>query len=504
MCDTFTKKEIDILTPCPRLDIQWKITLDKFSDLDRNEMTRLGIWSDFQMSKARIIESALEDCSDTLFLDSDTIILDTLYVEDPTKELGVSPQFIQKKNVDETGYYNGGMLWTNQKSLPNKWIDYTKTSRYFDQASIEDLIKDYTFFEYGENYNLQTWRFILGLEPANKIISHITVRDSKIYYKESPLKFIHTHFNLMRFGQINSFFIELLKTAKYYRELLCIYRLINNRWEIRIPKQPMPGIWRHKNDSFRELAVLMGLQNKDVKVIQDSTSGHCWISPNILLYDRPTLEWVNQEVTTSSVLALGNGSLTVEGSSLKKLGINVIPWIFWPRRPIIIERFLKENSRVTFAERTTTSIFIGNYENSVQEKFRNTTADWKNFIEEFYCISGNNHMFTQEEYLTKLSKSKFGLCLRGYGSKCHREVELMALGTIPIITPDVSINSYADPPIENVHYLRVSTPEEISYALDKIIPEKWEEMSKSCYEWYMRNIHSSNAWKTMITHMLYK
>ena len=43
------------------------------------------------------------------FLDSDIIILDKINNIDKTKELGVSPQFIQK-NVDETGYYNGGML----------------------------------------------------------------------------------------------------------------------------------------------------------------------------------------------------------------------------------------------------------------------------------------------------------------------------------------------------------------------------------------------------------
>ena len=50
---------------------------------------------------------------------------------------------------------------------------YTKTSRYFDQASIEDLVKIYSYFEFGENYNLQTWRFILGVEPGEKIISNM-------------------------------------------------------------------------------------------------------------------------------------------------------------------------------------------------------------------------------------------------------------------------------------------------------------------------------------------
>ena len=37
---------------------------------------------------------------------------------------------------------------------------------------------------------------------------------------------------------------------------ILIYRVINNKWLIKIPKQPLKGIAFHKNDSFRELALL--------------------------------------------------------------------------------------------------------------------------------------------------------------------------------------------------------------------------------------------------------
>ena len=121
ICDTETKKYILSSTPQPKLNIFWKVTLDKYSDMDRNTMEKIGLWSDFQMAKADVIEFALGNENDTLFLDSDTIILDKLMILDNTKYLGVSPQFIGKQHVDRTGYYNGGMLWTNQKTLPNKW-----------------------------------------------------------------------------------------------------------------------------------------------------------------------------------------------------------------------------------------------------------------------------------------------------------------------------------------------------------------------------------------------
>lgn len=76
--------------------------------------------------------------------------------------------------------------------------------------------------------------------------------------------------------------------------------------------------------------------------------------------------------------------------------------------------------------------------------------------------------------MRRLGGSKYGLCLRGYGRKCHREVELMGVGTVPIVTPEVNISSYVDPPKENIHYIYVSKPEEISEKLKGITETKWK------------------------------
>ena len=502
MCDSETKKNVDILTPQPKLNIKWFVELDKYSNMNRNQMEKNGLWSDFQMAKAEVIEKALETEKDTLFLDSDIIILDKIDGIDKSKQLGVSPQFIREKNVREVGYYNGGVLWTNQKSVPDAWKKYTKTSRYFDQASIEDLVKIYSYFEFGENYNLQTWRFILGLESGEKIISNMKINNNKVYYKDKPLKFIHTHFNKPDFTKINNIFIQLLSTAKCYKEVLAIYRLIHNKWILKIPKQPIQGLYSHKNDSYRELALILKTKNKDVDLTFHN-NGHCMIEPNIITYDRPTLAWADKQLITSPLVLLGNGSMDVEGKELSKAKINVKPWIFWPRRPMVLEKVLREKGKLKYDERKIKSLFIGNFENSTQQKFRQTNHNWKSALDEYHCTAGQKHKFTQEEYLMKLRDSKYGLCLRGYGSKCHREVELMAFGTVPIVTPEVSISSYMDEPKENVHYLLVKTPEELKEKVNSISKEKWESMSQACYEWYQRNVYSDNCWNTMISSILY-
>ena len=506
MSDTETKDIIDKITPKPKLNIIWYIDLNEYNGMNRQIMESIKAWSQFQMSKAKIIDYALKKESDTLFLDCDIVITNVINDIDTSKQLGISPQFIKKEILDEYGFYNGGVLWTKNKEVPSDWIEFTKTSRYYDQASIEDLAKKYDYFEFGENYNLQTWRFIHALEGPQAIISNITsVPNDTLYYKHKPLKFIHTHFLEERFKVFNNILIQHLQNAKMYKILAIIYRLINNKWILKIPKQPQHSIFHHSNDSYRELTILLKLKNNDVDIKYEENTTHCWLEPNILTYDRPTLQWCNQEITTSSVILLGNGDINNEGELLKqKLKTIIIkPWIFWPRKPLLLEKILKNKHILSYEERIIESIFIGNYENNVQEQYRNTNHKWETVITAYHCTKGNKHKFTHEEYLLKLRLSKYGLCLRGFGSKCHREVELMAFGTVLIITPDVSIKSYSEPLIENTHYIYITYPEELQDKLNSISEESWNTMSKECYNWYQRNVHSDKCWTNMIETLLY-
>jgi len=489
--DTDTKNYIEKITPQPKLNIDWNVCLDKYSNKTRYQMEQLGIWSDLQMEKASIISKVLDHEHDTLFIDCDTIILDQLFV-DTSKHLGISPQYINDEEVAKTGYYNGGLLWTNQKDLPEKWKEYTKTSRYYDQASIEDLAKIYDFFEFGENYNLHTWRFRVGKEDN---VPHLTVKDTRIMFKDQPLKFLHTHFNRQDHQEQNTLFIRTLSEARRWKELIIIFRVIHGSWCLVVPHQPMAGMYSHTNDSFRELVDLIAHKNIDV-IKATANSEHCWLAPSVLLYDRPTLCWANQNAVKAHMTLLGNGDVNIEGSVFE---YDIRPWIFWPRRPSILEDHLE---CLPWDARTTDSIFIGNFENDVQEHHR-TNIDWQESVTEYHCTAGFTHKFSQEEYLEKLKKSKYGLCLRGFGSKCHREVELMALGTVPLITKYVNIDSYYDPPVEGVHYIRVESPEDAVAKVSEISEETWTMMSKACHQWYMNNVHSDNAWLRMIHYLLY-
>jgi glycosyltransferase involved in cell wall biosynthesis len=94
--------------------------------------------------------------------------------------------------------------------------------------------------------------------------------------------------------------------------------------------------------------------------------------------------------------------------------------------------------------------------------------------------------YNQTEYLFHLSQARFGLCLRGYGPKCNREIELMAMGTVLIVTPDVDMKNYFDPPVNGDHYLVVRSPDELSRVIQELPDNEWERMSRNCRDWYRK------------------
>ena len=501
LVDTKTKNSIDSIMYLLKLKLNLYITLDKYSDKNRSIMEQEGIFKEFLLNKAEVMKLALQNYNNTMLLDCDIVFFKTINNIDKRKDMALSPHYIKKINTDEVGYYNIGILWTKNIEVVNDWIEFTKTSRYFEQASLEDLAKKYSFQEFGKEVNFMPWRIIVGENPQ-QVVNSININNNTLNIDDKPLVFLHTHFHDRRFTQINNIFINALKKLKRYRELLIIDRIINKNWTIKIPRQPQQGIWRHANDSFRELALLYKKNNNDVD-IELVDNGHCWLGNHILLYDRPTREWFNQDLASTSLILLGNGDIDIEGKILRDNGLNVKPWIFWPRRPFIIERFLENNKLKQYSDRTIESIFIGNIENSTQNQYRNTDKRWQDVLSVYYCTQGTQHKFSQEEYLEQLSNAKYGLCLRGYGSKCHREVELMALGTVPIITETVSINSYMDPPQENQHYIRCDNPDNLKAIISKISEEEWQIMSNECILWYEKNIHSKNSFKNYLTNILY-
>ncbi len=267
------------------------------------------------------------------------------------------------------------------------------------------------------------------------------------------------------------------------------------------------GFHGHPGDSFRELVEIWAENGFCKRIFHDGV--FCWLDEvggnGTLLYDRPTLEW----------LEAGTGVPEKEQTWKNALFANTQhesgkPWIFWARRPRLLERQLKavtQNKRGMMLDwdrksrKSPDLVFYGKIENSKQFKMRSSKAtghDWSTACDEFDMPVGGKYKFSQEEYLYQLNRSRFGLCLPGYGPKCHREIECMAVGTVPIITPGVDIGSYAVPPVEGIHYFRANSPDEARTIAKTTSTEVWEKMSRACMKYYEENMNPAAAWASTI------
>ena len=174
-----------------------------------------------------------------------------------------------------------------------------------------------------------------------------------------------------------------------------------------------------------------------------------------------------------------------------------LPWIYWGRHPRKLEAKIEEGVK-SYEDRNIESIFLGKIENGIQQRNR-TTEDWGSVIQEFSMPVRIGDSFTwpytQDEYLDKIAHSKFGLCLAGYGPKCNREIELMGLGVVPLITENVC-TTYHDPLIEGQHYLKVSSPEDIKKVLETCPESRWQFISYNCRKWYENNCSRFGSFNT--------
>lgn len=263
--------------------------------------------------------------------------------------------------------------------------------------------------------------------------------------------------------------------------------VVNKTPVVLVPKNDdKNSFFYHSGDSFREIIDMWAERKYVKKEVADCKN--VWLNSvgDTLLYDRPNYDWIKNAPAEEQVwknALFGNP---------KPLGGKAKAWSFWPRRPRLVEAMLDKE-----VKKTKNIVFYGKIENAVQKKHR-TVYDWSSVCDasEFVMVNENESpKYSEQEYIDKISQSHYGLCLAGYGKKCHREVECMAFGTVPVIAPEVDMESYANPPIEGLHYIRVKNPEDLKEKLAQIDDDVWYRMSQACKQWYKENCSVDGMWE---------
>ena len=247
-----------------------------------------------------------------------------------------------------------------------------------------------------------------------------------------------------------------------------------------IPTNTKDGFYRHDGDMFREL-VEMWHEAGYVERIEHGSSKHCWLNAvgETLLYDRDNWDWLEKSTPYTKCLT-GNADPSMQRDAK--------PWIFWGRHPRLIEKIASSGLK-PMTDRADSVVFFGRIENPVQGSYRQDVDGWRSLCSKFIMPVGAKEPYPlgPEDYLKALQSSKYGLCLRGYGPKCNREIELLAMGTVPLVTPGVDYTNYIEPLIDGIHVLCVKDADDARAKMAAVSDQQLETMSKAGYLWWKRN-----------------
>ena len=191
-CDNYIAEKIDTVNF--NLKIHKRITLNKYTDLNRKSMEAQNIFTDFLLNKANVIDFAMENYNNTLFIDADIVILNKMdLLIDKSCDVGLSPHNIFESSQKMYGVYNAGFMYVANYKITNYWrnIVYTKKG-FVDQQALDYFEEEFKVFKFDDSYNFGWWRLFQCEDPQVRA-NLFTTTETNIYYSYKTLKCIHTH-----------------------------------------------------------------------------------------------------------------------------------------------------------------------------------------------------------------------------------------------------------------------------------------------------------------------
>jgi hypothetical protein len=227
--------------------IHIKQALQQYEGLSRAAMEQApskkgypNLFYDFTLEKCALLEWSLKSVSagkkqhGVLFCDADLVWMGPLPRLPAGKHLALSHHCIKRVDEMKYGIYNAGCLWTNDAKMPSKWLEASKSSRFFEQAALEELALQYNedhLFKFGQEVNYGWWRMFQSDDTPQEKQAEWTIKRDKhqghsgLLVRGEPLVCIHTHFKTEEYvtNLFNSFVktkLQILKSQEKVRHLL--------------------------------------------------------------------------------------------------------------------------------------------------------------------------------------------------------------------------------------------------------------------------------------------
>ena len=381
----------------------------------------------------------------------------------------------------------------------DEWSDFEWTVVYEGRTSPDRILEKMSgasgCIYYGGSKSVSRWGFTWALPRGASVIEvqNEMDPDGEGAHLSGAAGLVHSLVIFPRASDAVTQDMVLKEVSLTMKGLQVLGPLDAKKSVVYMPRKSLSGFYKHNGDSFREMVKLWE-EKGYVECVEHETAVQIWMDGvgKTLLYDRPTYDWLftaPQEEQKWELALFGNPKPMESGGPAKS-------WFFWPRNPRLLEEVVASGVPTkSWSKREKFMVFYGKVENKIQEK-RRKIHDWSRVCDEYALVEGDAtpHKYGPKQYLEALANAKYGLCLAGYGKKCHREVECMAMGCVPVCAPEVDMENYANPPQEGLHYIRVNSPEEVSVKVASLTEEKWAAMSAACVQWWKENASVKGSW----------
>jgi len=134
--------------------------------------------SDYILAKLRCLRAAMTLYENTLFLDTDIIVLDNLQ-ENFTTKICLSPAHFPEDIEHfgfEYGFYNAGYVFCANRGFPGFWINrFLEDSVFYEQECMNRFSEYYDIQTFDKSHNYGFWR--ARNQPENPKSLHVHITD---------------------------------------------------------------------------------------------------------------------------------------------------------------------------------------------------------------------------------------------------------------------------------------------------------------------------------------
>jgi hypothetical protein len=223
--------------------------LDKYKGKRRAEMEATSgtaydsLFKEYTYEKANVIEWMFEIQPDLLtnsgswFMDADIIHCAPLPAISESATIALSPHYIRVADETKFGHFNAGYMWIKDKALLEIWRAAGHSSRFFEQAALEDVARaaGSSVYSFPPSVNFGWWRMYQSPHsPPDQQKKFSVYRPNPgigLQFDGQTLQSIHTHWfqrDRSITHQFNDWFLRMCAILNTYEPMQQFLRTLQS------------------------------------------------------------------------------------------------------------------------------------------------------------------------------------------------------------------------------------------------------------------------------------